>query len=465
MTGTDPGNGSTAAKPPQIRRWRAGRYSLSRIFLNFYLLAMGSFVAIAFFADVVISSAVKGITDDYARRFMHGTILMLEEDLARHPIPEWPDRVKILDQKFSYRIDLIDIDNPSLTQARRDKLLQGEIVVEHDGEIMYRALRDSSLVLVVGPLSPDRNPEELERKGIPLELRIQLLTWSLMGVCFAVALWFWVRPIWRDLEALRQTARAFGEGNLDARSPEVRSQLFAPLADTLDGMADRIQQLIATHKELSSSISHELRTPIARLRFALEMLETADEKKDRERLGKMMESDLDELDNLIDTSLTYARFEREIPSLNPQDVPLQQWLEDEVDNLRLLGRNLHIQTDFSRWPQGQMVNLDPKIMPHAVRNLLRNAMKYAHAAIHVSAEYEHGQTVIHIDDDGVGIPEAERERIFSPFTRLDRSRDRATGGYGLGLAITRRVMELHGGAASASASPMGGARFTLRWPS
>jgi signal transduction histidine kinase len=174
---------------------------------------------------------------------------------------------------------------------------------------MYHRLGTSSKVLVVGPLAANRNPELKDR--LPLDLRLRLLTWSLTGVIFGIALWFWVRPVWRDLEALRQTARDLGDGDFEARSPPARSQLFAPLSDTMNSMAERIQQLLATHRELSCGISHELRTPIARMRFALEMLSETDEREERERLWAMMEADLDELDHLIDTSLTYARFERE----------------------------------------------------------------------------------------------------------------------------------------------------------
>jgi two-component system sensor histidine kinase RstB len=94
---------------------------------------------------------------------------------------------------------------------------------------------------------------------------------------------------------------------------------------------------------------------------------------------------------------------------------------------------------------------------------LRNAIKYATKHISVSAELVGEDIRINVDDDGIGIPPAEREHIFSAFTRLDRSRDRSTGGYGLGLAIARRVLELHGGSAKADASPLGGARFTLSW--
>jgi two-component system sensor histidine kinase RstB len=285
----------------------------------------------------------------------------------------------------------------------------------------------------------------------------------LTGLIFGVALWFWVRPVWRDLEALRQTARDLGDGNFEARSPPARSQLFTSLADTLNSMADRIQQLLATHRELSCGISHELRTPIARMRFALEMLSETDERAERERLWAMMEDDLDELDHLIDTSLTYARFEREAPEAHLSSVKFAEWLETEVESVRLLGRQLNIKVDTSQLPENFNVDLDRKAMPYALRNLLRNAFKYAGKEIQVSAELEGDTLRIHVDDDGIGIPAEEREHIFSAFTRLDRSRDRATGGYGLGLAIARRVLELHGGTATADAAPLGGARFTLSW--
>ena len=446
-----------------LPRWRGSRYSLSRLFFNFYLLAMGSFVAIAFTADFVISTAQRGITDDYARRFMRGTITLIEDELFRHPRREWQKRIGDIDEKFSYKLGIVEritLDR-TLTPLQVAKLDAGDIAIDHDGDIMYHRLGTSSQVLVVGPLASNRNPELTDR--LPLELRLRLLTWSLIGVIFAVALWFWIRPVWRDLEALRQTARDLGDGHFDTRTPAARTQLFAPLSDTMNSMAERIRQLLATHRELSCGISHELRTPIARMRFALEMLSETDERAERERLWAMMEADLDELDQLIDTSLTYARFEREAPEAHYSSVKFADWLTDEVDSVRLLGRQLDITVDTSQLPESLCVDLDRKAMPYALRNLLRNAFKYASKRISVNAELMGDEVQINVDDDGIGIPPEEREHIFSAFTRLDRSRDRSTGGYGLGLAIARRVLELHGGTARADASPLGGARFTLSW--
>lgn len=473
MTGTEarsresaaPGLVRTLFRRASLPRWRGSRYSLSKLFFNFYLLAMGSFVAIAFTADFIISTAQRGITDDYARRFMRGTITLIEDELFRHPRSTWANEIKELDAKFAYKLDIVErmsLDR-ALTPAQVAKLDSGEIAIDHDGQVMYHRLRTTSKVLVVGPLAANHN-QELEERTIPLDLRLRLLTWSLIGVIFAIALWFWVRPVWRDLEALRQTARDLGDGHFDSRSKAVHSQLLAPLADTLNGMADRIQQLLATHKELSCGISHELRTPIARLRFALEMLSETDEPEERERLWAMMETDLDELDNLIDSSLTYARFEREAPEPHFSTVPFADWLHGEIESVRLLGRQLDIAVDTDALPASLAADLDRKAMPYALRNLMRNAIKYANQKIVVRAELAGNRIILHVDDDGIGIPPEERESIFSAFTRLDRSRDRATGGYGLGLAIARRVMELHGGTATAAASPLGGARLTLAWP-
>ncbi|MDR0379010.1 MAG: two-component sensor histidine kinase [Candidatus Accumulibacter sp.] len=441
--------------------WR-GSYSLSRLFLSFYLLVMGSFVIVAFIADFVISSALKGITNDYTSHFMRGTVMLIEDALFREPRSEWPKLIEELDTQFSYRLKIVDRWSLKLKPKQADSLDAGKLVVDPDGDIIYHRLKLTPQILVVGPFVPDTNSDRA--RAMPFDLRIRLLTWSLIGLFVAVAVWLWVRPVWRDLEALRKTAWALGEGHFERRAPEARSRAFDLLTDTMNRMAERIQRLIATQKELSSAISHELRTPIARMRFALEMLAETPEKEERERLWRTMEEDLDELDEMIESSLAYSRFEREQPEPHLSSVDFAAWLVDEVNSLRILSRDIELSIDTSALPQGQHVELDLKSMSYAVTNLLRNALKYTRKRIAVSAEVVGMNIRVHIDDDGIGIPPDERQRIFTAFTRLDRSRDRTTGGHGLGLAIVRLVLEQHDGTAFADASPMGGARFTLSWP-
>jgi two-component system sensor histidine kinase RstB len=441
--------------------WR-GSYSLSRLFLSFYLLVMGSFVIVAFVADFVISSALKGITNDYTSRFMHGTIILIEDALFREPRSEWMRLIEELDAQFSYRLKIIDRWSLKLKPKQAERLDAGSLVVDLDGDIIYHRLKQTPQILVVGPFVPETNSDRA--RVMPFDLRIRLLTWSLIGLFVAIAVWLWVRPFWRDLEALRKTAWALGEGHFERRAPTARNSAFDLLTDTMNRMAERIQRLIATQKELSSAISHELRTPIARMRFALEMLAETPEKEERERLWRMMEGDLDELDELIESSLAYSRFEREQPKPRLTSVEFAIWLTEEVNSLRILSRHIELSIDLSALPPEQRVELDLKSMPYAVTNLLRNALKYTRKRIVVSAEVVGRNIRVHVDDDGIGIPPDERQRVFTAFARLDRSRDRTTGGHGLGLAIVRLVLEQHGGTAFADESPIGGARFTLSWP-
>ena len=122
--------------------WR-GRYSLSRLFFNFYLLVMGSFVAIAIFADFVISTAVKGITDDYTSRFMRGTVLLIEDELFRRPRSEWPKTIAALDRKFAYKLDIVDRWTLNLPPIQAERLDSGELAIDAQGDIIYHRLKQT----------------------------------------------------------------------------------------------------------------------------------------------------------------------------------------------------------------------------------------------------------------------------------------------------------------------------------
>ena len=149
MTGTDPADHrekqglARSLFRVSLPRWRGGRYSLSKLFFNFYLLAMGSFVAIAFFADLVISTAVKGITDDYTQRFMRGTIVLIEDELFRKPRSEWPKTIKAMDNKFAYRLDIVPRWTLKLPPKQANKLDAGELVIDADGDILYHRLKQT----------------------------------------------------------------------------------------------------------------------------------------------------------------------------------------------------------------------------------------------------------------------------------------------------------------------------------
>ncbi|MET0090218.1 MAG: ATP-binding protein [Candidatus Thiodiazotropha sp.] len=237
-----------------------------------------------------------------------------------------------------------------------------------------------------------------------------------------------------------------------------------PLADTFNAMAERMQRLIHSHRELTGAVSHELRTPIARLRFRVDMLEEPLAEEDLQRHVQGMRKDIVELEELVSESLSYSRLDRERPELVLESVYLTDWLqalliETEED---LSG----VTTRLNSSPGDRQIQapLDTRLMGRAVKNLLRNARRHAASQVTLRIACEAGEARILVEDDGSGVPEQERERIFEPFARLDAARDRESGGVGLGLAIVSQIARWHDGKAWVENTAEGGARFVIAWP-
>ncbi len=228
-------------------------------------------------------------------------------------------------------------------------------------------------------------------------------------------------------------------------------------------MADRIQSLISSHKELTNAVSHELRTPIARLRFGMEMLQDSTKEQDKSRFMKSMNEDIDELDQLVAEILTYARFDRDRPELEFQRQEIHPWLCEVIRQATTGKDELSIEFEITG-KDFKYARFDPLLLARALGNLLQNAKRYAQAEIKVVFSRDNGYFQLSVEDDGDGIAEEFREQIFDAFNRLDASRDRGTGGYGLGLSIVQRISQWHGGEITVTDSPLGGASFVIRWP-
>jgi two-component system OmpR family sensor kinase len=276
----------------------------------------------------------------------------------------------------------------------------------------------------------------------------------------AVIAYRWMRPVWHDLVIIRERASDFTGGRFNTRARVSRSVILGPLARMLNTLAARMERMIAAQRELTNGISHELRTPLARVRFALEILREPGSAAEYNDALASIGQDVTELDELIDMSLTYARLEHSSLLSNPEPTSLVAWFNAQIGDATLLYTAKLILTDI-RIDNSMQVVMDKRLMSYAMRNLLRNASKYAHSEILVGLCVRHGNVEIFVEDDGAGVPENERERIFDPFVRLDRQ----TGGYGIGLAITRQVLSAHRGRiAVVDPVKLSGARFELSWP-
>jgi signal transduction histidine kinase len=229
-------------------------------------------------------------------------------------------------------------------------------------------------------------------------------------------------------------------------------------------MAQRIEQLITSHKDLTNAVSHELRTPIARLRFSLEMLQNSTDEEKQRYYQQELETDIRELEDLVTELLTYAKFDREKPEMIFVSAPLKAYLEELIVESNPKGSTVAIELQYHIQPASRAIAYEPKQLARALGNLIQNGLSFSEKKIEVTAELHGNHCVIHVDDDGPGIDKDMRDKILEPFVRLDGSRSRMTGGYGLGLAIVNRIMQWHRGSVEVAGSALGGARFSLIWP-
>lgn len=297
----------------------------------------------------------------------------------------------------------------------------------------------------------------------PIGTWVIVAIYSALGLLVGAFMLVWALPIWRDLEALKMAAQRMGQGDLHARAQLSRHSSIRNLGDTFNQMSDRISALISNQRDLTNAVSHELRTPIARLSFELDMIEREDDPEARKRLVQDMKNDVAELDGMASELLMYARLEHKSDDVALRAQDARGWLDSVVQHAGFEAGLSGVQCEVAQCDVDQ-VRLHSRYMTRALLNLLQNAIRHAGGRVRVSLTSPAPQEyVLTVDDDGPGVPLADRERIFEPFIRLDESRDRGTGGTGLGLAIVSRVARWHNGAAQAGESPLGGARFVISW--
>lgn len=279
------------------------------------------------------------------------------------------------------------------------------------------------------------------------------------------------RSLTAPLERLRRLARAFGAGDLSARSGLEGRDEIGELGRALDDMADRVVSLRRSEKELLANVSHELRTPLARIRMALELAREGDTERAAGYLADI-EEDLEELERLLDDVMTAARLDLSRGSAADALPPLRRRRLDareliEAASARFEKRVPERRLEPTVAADAPQVEADPNLLRRVLDNLLDNAAKFSEPTTPIEIEASRGasgELVIEVRDQGIGIDEPELERIFEPFYRTDRSRARATGGVGLGLALARRIVEGHGGRITALRGREQGSRFRVTVP-
>jgi two-component system, OmpR family, sensor kinase len=277
------------------------------------------------------------------------------------------------------------------------------------------------------------------------------------------------RSVVRPIEALARSVKLFGSGQLSTRASLERTDEIGDLATAFDEMAARIESLVRAEKRLLANVSHELRTPLARIRVVLELASDGDAARVRSYLPEIAH-DLEELEQLVDDILATARRDAASDRVDEAKVPMH-WttadLASVVDDSRGRFASRHPDRQLDLVVPGELPELvcDPVLLRRVVDNLLDNAAKYAGGSrIELEVRSDADNVWLKVTDEGPGMSAEVAQRAFDPFYRADESRDRRTGGVGLGLSIVRTIVEAHGGEARIDAAPGRGTSVTARIP-
>jgi signal transduction histidine kinase len=328
--------------------------------------------------------------------------------------------------------------------------------VEGDGSVLIRRVELNDNIIVqerVGTPSGEfhivaTTPlAEVARSIDPVVRALQFGTPVLIALVALVTWWITGRAL-RPIETLRREADSISHSSDGASLPVPNTaDEVERLAITLNDMLLRIDESSRRQQEFVSDASHELRSPITSMHVALEVASLHPETTSVQDLSKELLLETTRMQNMVNALLALARME-ERGFTPPAIVDLAPALS------RATGEPV----------SEQLAEADEEQIESAVRNLVDNARRHARTSVDVAIERTDGDLIVTVDDDGPGVPDDQRERIFDRFTRLDTGRARTDGGAGIGLALARRIAERHHGTITVGTSPLGGARFTLRLP-
>ncbi|CBA30652.1 two-component system sensor histidine kinase RstB [Cronobacter turicensis] len=422
---------------------------MKKLFIQFYLLLFVCFLVMTMLVGLVYKFTAERAGRQSLDDLMKSSLYLMRSELREIPPHEWNKTIKELDLNLSFKLRIQPMNQFHLDDINNRRLREGEIVALDDEYTFIQRIPRSHYVLAVGPVPYLYFLHQMRLLDIALI--------ALIAISLALPVFIWIRPHWQEMLRLESAAQRLGEGHLDERIHFDKASSFSRLGVAFNQMANNINALIVSKKQLIDGIAHELRTPLVRLRYRLEMSDNLSASE-----SQALNRDIGQLEALIEELLTYARLDRPQTELHLTHPALPRWLHDYVDDVRLL----HPERELivTRVDDGDYGALDMRLMERVLDNLVNNALRYSEQRLRIGLSLDGAQATLEVEDDGTGIPEDERSRVFEPFVRLDPSRDRATGGCGLGLAIVHSIATAMSGEVSVTQSDLGGAHFRFRWP-
>jgi len=440
---------------------------MNRAFISLYFFIVASVVLIGWGLNQFWESVAP---EQEPTAEIHALFQLIEKELVEQDLlaqqpqsaANYTQVAQQLSTQLKITLELLPLDDVAQSAAMHE-LHAGKILAatSDNNNIWYKRLAQTDQVVMLSiPVSDDSESPFY---------RLLLIVFYL---AIALAIYLWVWPLSRDSKKLESQTRTLGkDGVPDTLKISPASTLY-PLAQAFNHMAQRLRELIASHREMTNAVSHELRTPLARMKFALAMIE--EEKlndKDRRQL-RSVEQDIAEMESLISALLAYAGFEQKTQQLEQTSGHMRDLLDElQLRFARHNQRQLHLEicdtTDNAEFI------CEWKLIETVLQNFINNAARYAKSGIRIELTQTQAEYIIAVEDDGPGIPASERERVFDSFVRLyyaeqdgdQTSGNSSTGGFGLGLAIVKRIMQWHHGTAQfVEPEILSGARAQIRWP-
>jgi two-component system sensor histidine kinase RstB len=400
--------------------------------------------------------------DKMTERQMKALPIFILDYLAYYPGQE-KEYLEKISTHFSYPVEIQKVQDLPL-----DSEQIGRLRLDHS-IILYRdsATVRGTTISIVSPI-PGAASDVLVMGPVPLFnwMPFQLAAGITLLSMFVLSLGVYglILPMQRKIREVNFALNRMKSGDLGLRLPVDGTDEMGSLASSYNSMSDHIQRLIEAQRELMRAVSHELRTPVARIRFGMEMLAEEDDYDYRIQQVEMIDKDIEALNNLIDEIMTYAKLEQGTPSLDFEKIVLVDLLEQVATETEALKTQKKIELK----PLSGSVEVDAeyRYLHRVVQNLVGNAVRYCDEKIRISGGINaEGMAFVCVEDDGAGIAEEDRQKVFEAFARLDDSRTRASGGYGLGLSIVSRIAYWFGGTIEVDRSEeLGGARFIMSWP-
>ena len=347
--------------------------------------------------------------------------------------------------------------------------LESESVVVGGKEFFARPIvtnSGASYVAVVGfPRTVDEFPPPPGPQRPLRDLGIAIIISGI--VCFWLA-----RYLSAPIVRLRNAAQELSKGNLAARAKKKnvdhRRDEIAQLVQEFDQMAEQIESLMHAQKRLISDVSHEFRSPLTRINLAVELIRNVDSPGVSTAIARI-EQETERLNGMVGKLLTLSRMEAGQQLVDKEEIELADLLRQVVDDADFEARNRNCRVVLYEADECRAVG-SPELLHSAVENIVRNAVRYTADRTEVEVRLicrttdVGSEAVVKIRDHGPGVPDSSLQQLFRPFFRLDESRERKTGGAGLGLTIAQRAVRLHGGEVSASNATGGGFEVTITFP-